>query len=104
MRKTYIFGKIAYNKRKENLVTIEVEYNGIQSNPYFSVCGSIWNRIESDILCGGQNLDTLYPFFKDNELFLEIYDLWKKYHLKNIKYIDSVGIERINKILDNTIM
>ena len=36
----------------------------------------------------------------NNELFLEIYDLWNKYHLKNYDMIDSEGIERINRIFE----
>ena len=82
MKKTFNFGKIAYDGsgRKNNLVTIEVSFNGTR----FSASGNIWNRLQTDIISGGQNLDELYEYLKDDGLFLKIYSIWKQYHLNDM--------------------
>lgn len=107
MKKTFTFGKIAYNSnRKENLVTIEVELRqcgGKETFIYengekkvtrhapiyiaFSACGNIWNRLGTDILCAGQCLDTIAEHrneLKDKETFNIIYSMWQKYHLNSM--------------------
>jgi len=33
---------------------------------------------------GGQCLDELYPFFKNDEVFKKLYNWWKLYHLNNM--------------------
>jgi hypothetical protein len=100
------FGKIAYtNNRKENAVDVTIElrekggektftidpatkeriYTGNTAPTYteLSICGNIWNRLHTDIYCGGQCLDTMikYKSLRNNPLFNEIYGYWKKYHL-----------------------
>ena len=85
MKKVFNFGKIDYNKtgRNVNLVTVEMELKeNNDSLPIFSVRGNIWNHIKSDIYSGGQNLDTIKKYVK-SKLFLEIFRLWKLYHLNN---------------------
>lgn len=107
MKKTFTFGKIAFNNsRKENLVTIDVELrqaggeevfvyeNGQKKvtghTPVyveFAASGNIWNRIATDILCGGQCLDTIAEYreqLEDKETFDLIYAMWKKYHLNGM--------------------
>ena len=84
MKKTFNFGKIAFdgNKagNKNNLVTIEVSFDGTR----FSASGNVWNRLQTDIISGGQNLDELYGYLKDDGLFLKIYSIWKQYHLNDM--------------------
>ena len=81
MRKVFNFGKIAYaSERKINEVTLEMEYR----DGRFCVCGDVWNGRHTDIVCGGQCLDELLPYFKDNELFMTIYRLWDNYHLNDL--------------------
>jgi hypothetical protein len=96
MNKTFEFGKIDYNNsgRKENLVTVEIELTD-KDKPKFSASGNIWNRIQTDILCGGQNLDELKEYI-NTPLFNEIYRLWKLYHLNGMNAgtpIQSKAIE-----------
>lgn len=81
MKRVFNFGKIAYaSERKINEVTLEMEYR----DGRFSVCGDVWNGRHTDIVCGGQCLDELLSYFKDNELFMTIYRLWKLYHLNDL--------------------
>ena len=109
MKKVFKFGKIAYNGRKENAVEISVElrnrggeeiftidpktkeriYTGKETPRYIelSICGNIWNRIHTDILCGGQCLDTIAEYknqLKEKELFEKLYKYWKLYHLNGM--------------------
>lgn len=109
MKKTFTFGKINYyGTRKDNLVTIDVELRNRGGEDTFtrdpktgektyagktpiytelSICGDIWNRLGTDILCGGQCLDEIKKFrkqLKDKELFDELYSLWKNYHLNGM--------------------
>lgn len=50
----------------------------------YSCSASVYNHIGTDILIGGQCLDSLVPYFKDNELFNTLYRLWKNYHLNDL--------------------
>ena len=82
MIKTFNFGKVDFNNcgRKINLITVEVEYN----DGRFSVSGNVWNSKETDVISGGQNLDELLKFLNNNDTFVEIYLLWKQYHLNDL--------------------
>ena len=82
-RREIDLGKIAYySKRKIHPVTVEVSLS-LGNKPCFSVCGNIWNSKKTDILCGGQCLDTIAEYI-DTPLFNEIYRLWKAYHLNDM--------------------
>lgn len=86
MKKVFDFGKIAYNNRcvKDNLVTVTVEYEEKKPGQWvFSASGDIWNRAQTDILCGGQCLDTIAEYIT-NPTFQEIYRLWQLYHLNDM--------------------
>lgn len=109
MKKTFTFGKIAYNSnRRTNLVEIDVELRNRGGEDTFtidrktgektftgktpiytelSICGSIWNCKHTDILCGGQCLDTIAEYrdqLTEPELFDELLQLWEKYHLNGM--------------------
>ena len=108
MKKTFNFGKIKYtNKSKRvNRVEIVVDLRTCGGQPTFtvdrktgaktptgnttpvyvelSICGRVWNSRHSDIVCGGQCLDTIAEYrnqLSDPELFDTLYDFWKRYHL-----------------------
>lgn len=85
MKKTFSFGKIDFFNRgvRDNAVSVEVEYNEKDGKKVFTACGNIWNRTHTDIVAGGQCLDTIAEYVKD-EKFLEIYRLWKLYHLNDM--------------------
>ena len=86
MKRTFTFGKIAYNTSgiKRNLVTVDVELKDRQhegkTTPEFSACGEIWNSRGTDVVSAGQNLDTIREYIH-TPLFKEIYDLWQHWHL-----------------------
>ena len=84
MKKKFNFGKINFEgKGAVNLVTVEMEYKEENGKKRFSVCGNIWNARCSDIVCGGQCLDTIAEYIKD-PVFLQILRLWKLYHLNHM--------------------
>jgi hypothetical protein len=84
MKKVINFGKVDYNNigKPINRVTVEVKFN----DGKLSICANIWNGSNTDIVCGGQCIDTLQEFdsIKNNELFTSIYRLWKLYHLNDM--------------------
>lgn len=84
MKKVVNFGKIAYNSNKKvNEVTIEIELRG-EERPVLSIYGEVWNATHTDLATFGQCLDELQKYFKNNWKFMEIYRLWKLYHLNDL--------------------
>ena len=116
-KRTLNFGKIAYvnPNRKDNPVEVTIElrqrggddiftiengdrvYTGEKTPVYseLSICGDVWNRLHTDIYCGGQCLDTIAEYVK-TPLFKEVYKLWKKYHLNGM----HAGTPEQEKLLD----
>lgn len=86
MKKTINFGKIDFcgAGRKINSVDVEMELKENEGRPVLSVCGEVWNARHTDCVAGGQCLDDLTPFFKNNRKFCEIHRLWKSYHLNDM--------------------
>ena len=85
MRKTLEFGKIDYNGtgRKINRVSVDIELKDKKEGPALSICGDIWNSKGTDIVCGGQCLDTISRYIK-TDFFKKILRLWKMYHLNDM--------------------
>lgn len=102
MEKTISFGKVAYNStRKINEITVDVRLEQNAEGKYvFSASGYLWNARKTDVLCGGQCLDTLFKCLKSNKMmnkqFERIYRLWKLYHLNDM----HAGSERQEKALE----
>ena len=87
-KRTFSFGKVDYIKsgRKNCPVEVTIELRKEKNGEYeFSACGDIWNHIHSDIYCGGQCLDTIAKYVKNDPIFNEILDLWKNFHLNGLK-------------------
>lgn len=86
MKKTFDFGKIDFEGRgrKCNAVTVDMEYKEDGDKKRFSVSAFVWNAFHSDIVAGGQCLDSLQPYFKLSPTFTEIFRLWKLYHLNDM--------------------
>jgi len=86
MEKTISFGKIDLNGkgRKINEVTIEMKLEYKKGKPCFSASADVWNSRHTDVEMFGQCLDDLVPFFKDNELYMEIVGLWQRNHLNDL--------------------
>ena len=85
MKKSFNFGKIDYNRtgRKSNTVTVDISYEERNGKKVFTASGSIWNSRHTDIIAGGQCLDTIYKYI-NHPTFKEIYRLWYKYHLNDM--------------------
>lgn len=86
MKKIFDFGKIAADGSgiECNAVTVEMEYREDGDKKRFSVSANVWNCRRTDIIMGGQCLDSLLPYLKFNAKFVEIYRLWKLYHLNDM--------------------
>ena len=86
MKKVFKFGKHAVNnpRIKNNLIEIEIKLKETEKGMTFSACGDVWNASHTNIIMGGQCLDSLKPYLKGNKTFLTILDLWHKYHLNDM--------------------
>lgn len=86
MKRKFDFGCIDFEGRgtPKNRVTVEMEYKQDGDKKVFSVSANVWNARHSDIVCGGQCLDTIAPYIND-PVFSEILRLWKLYHLNDMR-------------------
>ena len=86
MKRTISFGKRAVNnpKIRNNEITIKLELRDTDKGVEFSACADVWNSKHTDIIMGGQCLDDLMPYLKNNKTYKTILDLWKKYHLNGM--------------------
>lgn len=105
IRRRFSFGKVAWcGKRKSNLIELEVCLTTRNGYLEFTACGSVWNHIHTDIVAGGQCLDTIierFPRFRNNTIYSTIFDLWNKYHLKNVSDIPAEDSYKINLLVSN---
>lgn len=105
MRRTYSFGKLAYNgKRKINEVTLEIALRDWNGYPEFTAHAMVWNSVHTDIVSGGQMIDKLYSEFaicRNSILYKTIMQLWEKYHLHNISNIPAEDKELIDLLFSN---
>lgn len=85
MKKRFDFGCIDFEGRGKavNRVTVDMEYKEENGKKRFSVSASVWNSRRSDIIAGGQCLDTIAPYVND-PFYTEILRLWKLYHLNDM--------------------
>lgn len=95
-KKTFNFDKVDYRGtgRRVNAASIEVEYRlGVKYQNgeavlywEYSACGNVWNIKHTDIISGGQNLDSMAKFaaIRNDKDFSEAFSLWKLYHLNGM--------------------
>jgi hypothetical protein len=72
----------------------------------FTACVDVYNHIKSDTLIGGQAFETvidLYKNLKYNPLFMEIVDLWRKYHLNDMHPGTVEQEQAIQEGIDNNL-
>lgn len=107
MKKTFEFGKVdaTNSSNKLNLVTLEVELKDKDGLPVFSVCGNVWNSKQSDIIIGGQCIDTIYREYKyqlsNLTLYKTIMGLWERNHLNDMNAGTPEQTEAIRKWEDS---
>lgn len=105
MIKKLSFGKVdGYGTGRNNCeVVLEVGFREFPGQePYFTVCASLWNHIHTDIIQGGQCIDSLakeYSKLSNNKKYTEIMELWKKYHLRPLSQIPADIVEKVNNII-----
>ena len=89
IKKKIELGKISYwGKQRRNMVDVEIEIRecggyGVPEFLEFSVVGNIWNNLHTDIVCGGQCLDTIAEYVK-TPLMEQIHSMWKRWHLNGL--------------------
>ena len=85
MEKKFKFGLIDFEEKgvKDCEVVVTIELKESEGKSVFTASGDIWQPDHTDILCGGQCLDTIAEYIKDPK-FNEIYRLWKLYHLNDM--------------------
>ena len=85
MEKKFKFGAIDFEGTgvKDCQVEVTIELRETEGKPRFTASGDIWQPDHTDILCGGQCLDTIAEYIKAPK-FKEIYRLWKLYHLNDM--------------------
>lgn len=81
------FGKHDYtgNGIKDNLVEVEVRLEDRVAYQRLSICGTIWNRLKTDCLSGGQNLDDIRELVGFSPLMKRVHYVWERYHLNDMK-------------------
>lgn len=86
MKRNFDFGCIDFEGKgtARNRVTVEMEYKQDGDKKCFSVSANVWNTRHSNIVCGGQCLDTIAPYMNNNPVFSEILRLWELYHLNDM--------------------
>ena len=86
MKFTLDFGKhdATGNGIKDNLVEVEVQLDEGEK-PRLSICGTVWNRLKTDCISAGQNLDTIRELIGFSPLLKRVYPIWQRYHLNDMK-------------------
>lgn len=99
MKRTINYGKhdATGNGRRANEVTLTVsvepsrylskERGSYTEGEHFSVCGDIWNARHTDIIQGGQCVDTIVKHYAKDETSRNIRRLWEVFHLHQMSAI-----------------
>lgn len=90
MKFTLNFGKHDYtgNGIKDNLVEVEVELRPVKhgaGQQRLSICGTIWNRLKTDCISAGQNLDEIRKLVGFSPLMKRVHLIWQRYHLNDMR-------------------
>lgn len=112
MRKTINLGKIAYcRNRRINPVDVTIELRECGGEPTYlhgifagytptytelSICGNIWNARHTDIVCGGQCIDTIAEYVRTPKM-QQILAMWQKFHLNGMNAGTTAQEEAIAK-------
>lgn len=86
MKKVISFGKRAVNnpRIKNNEITVELNLKETEKGLEFTASANVWNSKHTDIIMGGQCLDSLEQYLKYNKTFKTILEMWRKYHLNGM--------------------
>ena len=96
-------GKCAYygtSKIYPAVVNFGFRYLSRNSESYFTCTAEVWNRIETDIICGGCGVQNkLMKHFPDNEILKEICELAEKIHLKMFSLISYNDMQKALELM-----
>ena len=74
------------NGIKDNAIEIKWElYENSRGETCFTMSGTIWNRLKTDCISAGQNIDTIRKLTMFNPIVKEMYQVWKEYHLNDMQ-------------------
>lgn len=97
--KTFVFPKISFcGGNKVNTPEIELSFKVDDNKEILSICGYVWNSKHTDTVAGGQCLDHMYKFLKNDKTFKELYRLWKRWHLNDM----CPGTVKQEEVLENS--
>ena len=87
MKFTLDFGKHDYtgNGIKDNLVEVEVRLEDRDAGQRLSICGTIWNRLKTDCISVGQNIDDIRELIGFSPLMKRVHYVWERFHLNDMK-------------------
>lgn len=86
----HVLGKLSRNLDKhpprncEAVLTWELS-EAEPGKPKFSAQGEVWNHLKTDIVSGGQCVDTLAKLFPHDKLAQRICETWSQYHMNDTK-------------------
>ena len=90
-KKTFTFGKIDYNGTGRKAYAVELEVSlkiNREGLPVFTASGDVWNTMRTDIVQGGQCIDSIWNEYhsqlKNRVLYMQIMELWTKWHLNDM--------------------
>jgi len=73
------------NGIKDNAIDIKWDlYENSRGETCFTMSGTIWNRLKTDCISAGQNIDTIRKLTKFNPVVKQMYLVWKEYHLNDM--------------------
>jgi len=74
------------NGIKDNAVDISWElYKNSRDEICFTMSGMIWNRLKTDCISAGQNIDTVRKLCGFNPVVKQMHTVWKEYHLNDMQ-------------------
>lgn len=88
---TIDFGKVDYNNTGSRRYPVELELClAVEDTEIaFTASGNVWKPNRSDIVMGGQCIDSIWTEFSkdinDPTLYKRIMNLWKKWHLNDMR-------------------
>ena len=79
-----VLGKLSRNLTKTGTRNCEAALTWELKDGTFSAQGEVWNHIKTDIVAGGQMVDTLADLFPHNAKAQRIKAIWERWHLNDM--------------------
>lgn len=86
MKKIIDLGRIKFYKNSNftNRATLQIELKETEKGEEFTASGTVWEYGGRGCIIGGQCLEEMAEFFKEDEIFQKVYKFWKLYHLNGM--------------------